>query len=179
MSRMLIVTIATLLAAPTPARADEAVVLADGSKITGKVLHYYDGVLTMQVAGGQKVRLPARKIKRVRFKLPAPRAALGTPRKAFKRLRAAALKGDLGTYVDAYATPYQMLLSHQISVASPRKFRKQLRKQWGSAQLEILKAKVKGKTAQLLVRRRHGAKSAKGALHFVRENREWKMVLPL
>ena len=52
MCRMLIVTLATLLAVPTPARADEAIVLSDGSTVTGKLLHYYDGVLTVRVAGG-------------------------------------------------------------------------------------------------------------------------------
>lgn len=179
MLRMTIVTLATLLATPTTARADQAVVLSDGSTITGKLLHFYDGVLTLRVAGGQRVRLPSSKVKAVRFKLPAPRAALATPRGAFKRMRVAALKGDLPTYVDSYATTYQMLLSHQISLATPKRFRAQLHKQWAGAQLEIVRAKIQGKTAKLVVRRREGGRSTEGALHFVRENREWKMVLPL
>lgn len=179
MSRTLIVTLAMLLAAPTLARADEAVVLSDGSTITGKILHYYDGVLTVRLPGGQRLRLPSRKIKRLRFQLPKPRAALSTPRKAFKRMRTAALAGDLSTYVDAYASTYQMLLSNQISMTTPKAFRAQLKKQWGSAQLEVLGAKIKGATAKLLVRRRGGGRAATGALHFIRENREWKMVMPL
>ena len=161
------------------AEADQVVQLVDGTKITGTILHYYEGLLTVRLPDGKRMRLPEGKVKRVDFKLKQARSALSTPEKAFSRLRKAALKGDLRTYVDAHATYYQTLLNHQVAIISPLKFTRQLRKQWGSAQLEVVGTKRKGALATLKVRRKKGERSDVGELHFVRENGEWKMVLPL
>ena len=95
-----VVATAALLALllPSTGRADETIYLLDNTRIVGKLLHYYDGVLTVKLPNGARAQLPAHKVKRVQFKLPKPRPALSTPHKTFTRMRTAALKGDLQTY---------------------------------------------------------------------------------
>ncbi len=164
---------------PRLAMADEAIYLMDNTKIVGKLLHYYDGLLTVKIPSGQTMKLPLGKVKKVEFKLPKPRAALSTPRKCFDRMRKAALKGDLETYIDSHSAYYQMFLNHQVAMLKPSKFSKRLKKEWGNIQLEVLSVKVKGDAALMKVKRSQGGNSQEGELRFVKENREWKMILPL
>ncbi|MCA9671760.1 MAG: hypothetical protein KC503_39445 [Myxococcales bacterium] len=171
--------LAAALLAPRAALADEVIQLIDRTKIVGQLLHYYDGQATIRLPNGSKMRLPVSKIRRIQFRLPKPRVALSTPKKSFKRLRRAALKGDLATYIDTHSTYYQMILNHQVQMASPKKFIAQLKKQWGSAQLSVVGTKIKGAVAVMRVRRKNGTQSQEGELRFVRENKEWKMILPL
>ena len=171
--------LAATLGAPGQASADEAVFLLDNTKIVGKILHYYDGLLTVQVPGGSTMKLPVTKVKKVQFKLPKSRAEFSTPRKAFDRLRKAALKADLQNYIDCHSAYYQMFLNHQVAMATPAKFVKRLKKEWGNIQLEVLGVEIKGKTALMKVRRKQGGKSQEGEMRFVKENGEWKMILPL
>ena len=174
-----LVILAVTLGGATRAAADEAVYLLDNTKIVGKVLHYYDGLLTLRVPGGSTMKLPVTKVKKVEFSLPKPRADFSTPRKAFDRLRKAALKADLETYIDCHSAYYQMFLNHQVAMATPSKFVKRLKKEWGNIQLEVLDVKVKGKTALMKVRRKQDGQSQEGEMRFVKENGEWKMILPL
>ncbi len=171
--------LAVTLGVSASAAADETVYLLDNTKIVGKVLHYYDGLLSVRVPGGSTMKLPVTKVKKIQFKMPKPRAAFSTPRKAFDRLRKAALKGDLETYIDCHSAYYQMFLNHQVVMATPAKFLKRLKKEWGNIQLEVLGVKVKGKTALMKVRRKQGEQSQEGEMRFVKENGEWKMILPL
>ena len=179
MHRIVISTLLiTLLAAPGVAGA-EVIQLLDKTKIVGKLLHYYDGVLTIELPNKTRMKLPANKVRQVKFKLPKPRAAFSSPKKAFDRMRQAALKGDLAGYVDCHSAYYQMFLHHQVEMMGHAKFIKRLKKEWGNVQLEIKGTKVKGDTAVLTVRRRQGTQSQDGELRFVKENKEWKMILPL
>jgi hypothetical protein len=164
---------------PAAVGADEVIQLVDKTKIVGTLLHYYDGVLSVRLPNGTEMKLPAGKVRRVTFKLPKPRADFATPQKTFKRLRTAALKGDLPTYLDCHSTYYQMFLNHQVELATPPKFVARLKKEWGNVQLEVLNTKVKGNTAVMKVRRKQGGDSQEGEMRFVRENKEWKMILPL
>ena len=177
--RLIALLVPLLVLGSRPATADEVVHLLDKTKIVGKFLHYFDGMATIQLPNGTKLRLPQNKIRQIQFKLPKPRTSLSTPAKSFKRLRTAALKGDLETYVDMHSTYYQMVLNHQVQIATPNKFVKQLKKEWGKARLEILSTKVDGAMAVLKVRRHEGGQSQDGELRFVKENKEWKMILPL
>lgn len=168
------------LAIPSPVIADDQVRLVDNTKIVGEVLHYYDGMLTLRLPNGSKMKLPQRKIKGITFKLPKPRAALSTPRKTFNRMRKAALRGDVATYIDSHSAYYQMYLSHRASMTSMKKFRRQLKKEWGEAQLVVVSTKVDGRMATMHVRRRtKGHDAQQGEFRFVKENNEWKMILPL
>ncbi len=164
---------------PGTASADEAIYLVDNTKIVGKLLHYYDGLLTVKVPNGTTMKLPLSKVRKVQFKLPKARAALSTPRKSFDRMRSAALKGDLATYIDSHSAYYQMFLNHQVAMVKPKKFVKRLKKEWGSIQLEVLGVEKKGGTALMKVRRKKGGEAQDGELRFVKENGEWKMILPL
>ncbi|MCK5799425.1 MAG: hypothetical protein KAI47_19675 [Deltaproteobacteria bacterium] len=174
-----IISFFMLLMAPRPAAADEVIELLDHTRIVGKLLHYYDGMLTIKLPTGAKMRLPAAKVRRLQFKLPKPRSILSTPRKTFQRLRRTALRGDLQGYIDSHSTYYQMVLNQQVAMAKPRKFAAQLKKQWGEVQLKIVSVKVKGAVATMRVRSTKDGQARDGEFRFVRENGEWKMILPL
>ena len=167
------------LLVPLSARADEMVHLVDKTKIAGKLVHFYDGVLHLRLPNGTTMQLPAAKVAQITFKLPKPRAELATPDKTFERLRKAALRGDLAEYVDCHSAYYQMFLGQQIEVAKPEPFAKRLKQEWGSVKLEVTGTTVKGDTAVMKVRRKSEKDSQEGEMRFVRENGEWKMILPL
>ena len=167
------------LAWPSMASADETIHLLDKTKIVGKLVHFYEGVLTVRLPNGTKLALPRAKVARIQFKMPRPRAALSTPKKTFKRMRAAALKGDLTTYIDCHSSYYQTFLNHQIAMMKPAKFIKRLKKEYGSTQIKILRTKVTKDTAIVYLQSSKGGESRKGELRFVKENKEWKMILPL
>lgn len=164
---------------PLGARAEEVVLLVDNTKIVGDLEHFYDGMLTLKLPNGARMQLPREKVKQVSFALPKPRPELGTPQKTFERLRNAALKGDIETYVDAHSAYYQMFLNHQVTQISPDRFKKQLREQWGNAQLQVVGSEIKDGLATLKVRRKDNGQTEDGEFRFVKENREWKMILPL
>jgi hypothetical protein len=168
-----------LLLVPGQAVADETIQLVDKTKIVGTLVHYYDGVLHVRLPNGSSLQLPASKVLQVTFKLPKPRPELSTPAKTFDRLRKAAMKNDLATYVDCHSAYYQMFLNHQIAMAKPEEFGKRLKKEWGDIQLEVVGTTTKGETAVMKVRRKKGSESEEGEMRFVRENGEWKMILPL
>jgi len=168
-----------LLSFPTTAQGDEIVQLLDNTKIVGTLVHYFDGVLTVRLPNGTDMKLPAEKVRQVQFKLPKPRTTFSTPRKSYDRLRQAALKGDLPGYLDCHSTYYQMFLHHQVEITGPAKFIKRLKKEWGDVQLEVVGTTTKGNTAVMKVRRTKGTDSQEGELRFIKENGEWKMILPL
>src|SRR6185295_20271496 len=89
----------------TGARA-EVIELLDKTKMNGKVVHYYDGVYTIE-AGGQTMKLPRDKIKSISFTLPAPRAEFSTPEKTFERWRKSLSDGSMDKAIDCYALVYQ------------------------------------------------------------------------
>ena len=70
-----------------PARA-EVIELVDKTKMNGKIIHYYDGVYTVE-ANGQTMKLPREKIRSISFQLPPARAEFSTPEKTFERWRKA------------------------------------------------------------------------------------------
>jgi hypothetical protein len=153
--------------------------LLDHTKIIGQLLHFYDGVLSVKLPNGTTVQIPANKVQQVLFKLPKPRAELGSPAKTFDRLRKAAAKGDLSTYVDCHSSYYQMFLNHQISMSKPEEFIQRLKKEWGTIKLEVVGTTMQGDTAVMKVKRKGGEEVQEGELRFVKENSEWKMILPL
>jgi hypothetical protein len=164
---------------PATASADETVQLVDKTKIVGKLLHFYEGVLSLKLPNGTTLQLPVSKVQQVIFKMPKPRPELSTPQKTFERMRKAALKADVAGYVDCHSAYYQMFLGHQIELAKPGQFAARLKKEWGSVQLEVTGTDVKGDTAVMKVKRKTDKESQEGELRFVRENSEWKMILPL
>jgi hypothetical protein len=169
----------SLLPLTGTASADETIQLLDKTRIVGKLVHYYEGVLSVRLPSGTTLQLPANKVQQVVFKLPKPRPELSTPQKTFERMRKAALKADVAAYVDCHSAYYQMFLGHQIELAKPGQFAARLKKEWGSVQLDVLSTDVKGDTAVMKVKRKTEKDSQEGELRFVKENGEWKMILPL
>ena len=175
----LLAALPCLAALSSRAEADEIIHLLDNTKIVGQLTHYFDGVLSVRLPNGTDLKLPAAKVRRVQFKLPKARPELSSPRKTYQRLRNAALKGDLPMYLDCHSTYYQMFLNHQVELATPKKFMKRLKKEWGDVQLQVLTVQKKGNTAVMKVRRSQGGDSQEGELRFIKEAGEWKMILPL
>lgn len=168
-----------LMTTPGLARGDVEVQFLDDSRIIGTYQDYTRETLTLRLPSGARLQLPKKKIRRITFRLPAPRAALNTPPKTFARMFRAAINGDLATYVDCHSAFYQMFLKHQISMTTTTKFIKRLRREYTSARISVLKVAIKKDQATVKVRRIKDKKSQDGELRFVRENSEWKMVLPL
>lgn len=177
-SRVILLSILSVLVARS-ATADETIQLVDKTKIVGTLTHYYDGVLHVRLPSGTTIQLPAAKVQQVIFKLPKPRGEFATPAKAFDRLRKAALKGDIAGYVDCHSAYYQMFLNHQVAMAKPGEFAARLKKEWSAVDLEVVGTTQKGDTAVMKVRRKKGSESEEGEMRFVKENGEWKMILPL
>src|SRR5262245_36764174 len=88
-----VVLVATLLA-PVGRAGAEVIELVDKTKMSAKIVHYYDGVYTVE-ANGQNVKLPREKIRSISFQLPPARAEFSTPEKTFERWRKALSDGAM------------------------------------------------------------------------------------
>jgi hypothetical protein len=170
-------TLAVLWSSPAQA---EVVTLLDNTRIYGKLVHYFDGEVTIQTAGGARVKLPSAKIKSIRFKLPRPRPAFSTPTKTFNRWKQTLLKGKLTEHIDCYAMMYQMMMTNLIGGMTQAEFKKMVA---GHKQTRyvIKGTRKKGKSLAFLkvaARLPGQTQSQAGELLFVRENGEWKLVPP-
>jgi len=176
----LILAVAVLGAASAlaarPARA-EVIELLDKTKVNGKIIHYYDGVYTVE-AGGQTMKLPKDKIKSISFTLPAPRAEFSTPEKTFDRWRKALGEGSMDKAIDCYALVYQGMLAKQMELGEAKGGIAQMRKEIEGTKFQIKGTSTKGDSATLKVLRQKGDESDTGEIAFVRENGEWKMLPP-
>jgi hypothetical protein len=170
-----IVLAAGLLGAP--ARA-ETVELVDKSKLNAKIIHYYDGVYTIE-ANGQTIKLPREKIRSISFQLVPPRPEFSTPEKTFERWRKALVEGAGEKAIDCYALFYQGMLAAQMGLGQEQEGIKKMQKEFEGTKFQIKESKIKGETATLKVLRQKGDESDTGEIPFVRENGEWKMVPPL
>jgi hypothetical protein len=165
---------ATVVVAGSPAAA-EVIELLDRTKMNGKIVHYYDGVYSVETTGGT-VKIPKEKIKSIAFQLPPPRAEFSTAEKTFERWRKALLDGDMEKAIDCYALMYQGMLATQIGQAAEGI--KQMKKEIEGTKFVVKSSSVKGDTATLKVQRQKGEESQTGDIAFVRENGEWKMLPP-
>lgn len=167
-------------AAPMPpaTAAADRIKKVDGTVLSGKLADSVAGLLVIKTSDGQQT-VPLDQVDSVQFRPPAPRAAFSSPQKTFQRMRQAALRGALKTYIDCHSSYYQIFLNHQVAKLTPGKFTTRLKREYGSAQIELLETAIKGKMAVVKVRRKKGTSHTTGELRFVRENHEWKMILPL
>jgi hypothetical protein len=163
-----------VLGAGVPARA-EIIELLDKTKMNGKIVHYYDGVYTIET-GGNAVKIPRDKIRSITFTLPPPRPEFSTAEKTFERWKKALQEGDMEKVIDCYALMYQGFLASQVSQATDGI--KKMQKELEGWKLEIKGSSVKGDTATLKVLRKKGEESDTGDVAFVKENGEWKMLPP-
>lgn len=178
-SRVRPVAAAGLLAAlavvvPNPARA-EIIELLDKTKVNAKIVHFYDGIYTVEAAG-QNQKIPREKIKSITFTLPPARAEFSTPEKTFERWRKALAEGATDKVIDCYALMYQGLLASQIGQAGDAM--KKMQKEVEGTKFQLKGSSTKGDTATLKVQRQKGEDSDTGDVAFIRENGEWKMLPP-
>ena len=164
--------ILALVLVAAPARA-EVIQLLDNTQISGKIIHFYDGVFAIETAGGQKVDLPITKIKQITFKLPPPRAEFSSPEKTFNRYKDALVKNDMTKVIDCYALMYQGMLAAQVGQSSDELAKMQ--KEVQGMKFEIKGSKISGNSATLKVQRSKGEDVETAEVHLVLENGEWKM----
>lgn len=168
------VAVATVLAGPAPARA-EVVELLDKTKLNAKIIHYFDGVYTVEAAG-QAQKIPRDKIRSIGFTLPPARPEFSTPEKTFERWRKALTEGAMERVVDCYALMYQGLLASQMGQSADAM--KKMQKEVEGTKFQVKGSSTKGDTATLKVQRQKGEDSDTGDVAFIRENGEWKMLPP-
>jgi len=168
-----------LLGACGFARA-EIIELLDKTKMSGKIIHFYDGVYSIE-AGGQTVKVPREKIRSITFQLPPARAEFSTPEKTFERWRKSLQDGALEKVVDCYALVYQGLLAAQMGLGQAQGAGdglKKMQKEIEVTKFQIKGSSTKGETATLKVQRQKGDDTDTGEIAFVKENGEWKMLPP-
>lgn len=177
MTRVLLASAAAalLLSAARPALCNEIVELVDKTKMTVKIIHYYDGVFTVETQGST-AKIPREKVKSITFQLPAPRAEFSTPEKTFERWRKALADGSTDKVIECYALMYQGLLAAQMGQASD--VLKKMQKEIDGTKFTIKSSSTKGETATLKVTRQKGEESDTFDVLFSRENGEWKMLPP-
>ncbi|HVZ86218.1 MAG TPA: hypothetical protein VHG72_04575 [Polyangia bacterium] len=172
--------LALTLAGPTlvaTARA-ETVELVDKTKLNAKVIHYYDGVYTLDT-NGQTIKVPKEKIKAITFQLPPARAEFSTPEKTFERWRKALADGATERAVDCYALVDQGMMAAQMGLGQMSDGINKMRKEIEGTKFQVKGSKIKGDTATLTVLRQKGDESDTGEVAFVRENGEWKLFMPM
>ena len=155
----------------------ETVELVDKTKLNAKIIHYYDGVYTIE-ANGQTLKLPKEKIRSISFQLPPARPEFSTPEKTFERWRKALADGAAEKAIDCYALMYQGMLAAQMGLGQAQDGMKKMQKEFEGTKFQIKETKTKGETATLKVLRQKGDESDTGEIAFVRENGEWKMLPP-
>jgi hypothetical protein len=165
---------ATVSAVARPASA-EVIELLDKTKMNAKVVHYYDGIYTIE-SQGNTVKIPKEKIKSITFQMPAARAEFSTPEKTFDRWRKALAEGSLEKVVDCYALMFQGMLAMQLNQVSDGL--KKMQKEVEGTKFSVKGSSVKGDNATMKVTRQKGEDQETVDIPFVRENGEWKMLPP-
>ncbi|MES1172571.1 MAG: hypothetical protein ABUL77_04990, partial [Bacteroidota bacterium] len=158
---------------PVRASRAEVIELIDKTKLNAKIVHYYDGVYTVEAAG-QNQKIPRDKIRSIAFSLPPARPEFSTPEKTFERWRKALVEGAMDRVIDCYALMYQGLLASQMGQAGDAM--KKMQKEVEGTKFQIKGSSAKGESATLKVQRQKGDDSDTGDVAFIRENGEWKML---
>lgn len=153
----------------------EVIELIDKTKIHGTIVHYYDGIYSVDTQG-KTMKIPREKIRSIAFQLPPARAEFSTAEKTFDRWRKALFDGDLEKAIDCYALMYQGVVANHMGQAGDAI--KQMKKEIEGTKFTVKGSSVKGETATLKVLRQKGEDSETGEIAFVRENGEWKMLPP-
>jgi hypothetical protein len=167
----------TALATSIGTARAETIELVDKTKLNAKIIHFYDGVYTVE-AGGQSMKLPKEKIRSISFQLPAARPEFSTPEKTFDRWNRALAEGAVERAIDCYALVYQGMLAKQMGVGEAQGGLKKMQKEIEGTKFSIKGSSVKGDVATLKVLRQKGDESDTGEIAFTRENGEWKMLPP-
>ena len=155
----------------------EVIELVDKTKMNGKIVHFYDGVYTIET-NGQTVKLPKDKIRSISFQLPPSRPEFSTPEKTFERWRKALTDGAVERAIECYALVYQGMLAKQMGLGETEGGLKKMQKEIEGTKFQVKGSSTKGDSATLKVLRQKGDESDTGEIAFVKENGEWKMLPP-
>ena len=153
----------------------EVIELIDKTKLNGRIVHFYDGVYSIETQG-KTMKVPREKIRSISFPAPPARPEFSSAEKTFDRWRKALVDGDLEKAIDCYALMYQGMLASQLGQAADGM--KQMKKEIEGTKFTIKGSSVKGENATLKVLRQKGDDSDTGEIAFVRDNGEWKMLPP-
>ena len=173
---LLAAAVGTATLAAATARA-EVIELIDKTKMSGKIIHYYEGVYSIET-NNQTIKVPREKIRAITFQLPPARPEFATPEKTFDRWRKALNEGVTEKIVDCYALMYQGTLATRMGLGDSADGLKKMQKEIEGTKFEIKGSSTKGDTAMLKVRREKGEEIETGEVAFVKENGEWKMLPP-
>ena len=171
------VAVATALVLAAGVARAETIELVDKTKLNAKIVHYYDGIYTVET-NGQTMKLPREKIRAISFQTPPARPEFSTPEKTFDRWRKALTEGASEKVIDCYALMYQGMLATQMGLGQAQDGMRKMQKEIEGTKFQIKESKTKGDTATLKVLRQKGDESDTGEVAFVRENGEWKMLPP-
>jgi hypothetical protein len=149
----------------------EVIELIDKTKMSGKIIHYYDGVYSIET-NNQTIKLPREKIRAITFQLPPARPEFASPEKTFDRWRKAMNEGATEKIVDCYALMYQGILATQMGLGQGSDGLKKMQKEIEGTKFEIKGSSTKGDTAMLKVRRQKGEDTDTGEIAFIKENGE-------
>jgi hypothetical protein len=174
MYRALYLTLSLCLSLLATSASAEIIELVDNTKMSGSIVHYYDGVYTIETPDGAKLKLPKEKIKQIIYELPPARPEFATPEKTFERWRKALTSGDLETAVDCYSLLYQGMVTDEFSQAGTEGM-KTMKAEMSKTKFTIKNTTTKGDTATLKVVRSYGDDVQTAEILFVKENGEWKM----
>jgi len=166
---------AGILVLAGPVARGEVIELVDKTKLSGKIIHYYDGIYSVETQGST-MKIPREKVRSIAFQLAPARAEFSTAEKTFDRWRKALATGDMEKVIDCYALMYQGMLANQMGQVSDGI--KKMQKELEGTKFVVKGSTVKGETTTLKVHRQKGEESDTGDIAFVRENGEWKMLPP-
>lgn len=155
----------------------EVITLLDNEQLSGRIIHYYDGVFHIELSTGQKTEIPQSKIKTITFKLPPARGEFSTPEKTFTRWKDAIAKQDMGKFIDCLSLMQQSMMAATMQDAQADDM-KRFWKQFEGAKLDVKSNKINGSQASLKLQRTHGDDVDTIDLHLVLENGEWKILMP-
>src|SRR3954452_13922849 len=150
----------------------ETIELVDKTKLNAKIVHYYDGVYTVET-NGQSIKLPKEKIRNISFQLAPARPEFSTPEKTFERWRKALGDGAMEKVIDCYALMYQGMLAAQMGLGQAEGAAgggiKKMQKEIEGTKFQVKGSSNKGDTATLKVLRQKGDESDTGEIPFVKE----------
>ena len=172
-------SLATLLLAASAAAAHaETVTLADGTQVNGDLVRADAKGVDLKTADGKKLHLDKAKVRAIRFgdgvAAASPRAIYGTPEATIDTWRKAAIAADDAGMIEAYASPYQAEVKHELD-AMNFVDREQLLADVGATSFDVKNVAMGKDEATVTVAQTKDGETRTGDLHLVLENGEWKM----
>ncbi len=170
MKTQLLAALFTLVSLPASA---ETIVLIDGTKMSGEIVHSFRGEYTVATSQGEVV-LQKSKIKSITFEKPVARAIYSSPEKTLDAWREAAKSGDERAMLEAYALMYQGMVAQEMESMDFKTKSRMIADVTGT-KFTVKSSKIEKEKAILTVAQEKDGETKEGEIRFVLENGEWKM----